>query len=216
MIIQQATINEKALNGYIERVIQDAKDAVTQAYQKQNLSLGVIKVEYQYRILIDNLVFALRVRHSTSQKMTYLIIGRLGRNIHKHFGLYFHPVFPDYTNLQHYEDMRRNDIKPNCTFDLFNTSIDCVDANFSIDLWQVFGELSTIRCLSINNHINFNDPDATKHLESLREHGYDYRKDYSCSKESRWRTFLQAYTAAYGVSPLDNWEQKYRSLQEKK
>lgn len=165
--------NEKRLQEYIEKVISDACISENRPND----------VKYEYRIIGDNLLFAIR---SNYRKVRVRVEYRLLKNLPKNFHLKFHLVLPD--------AMHENEACCDAAaFDLYLQD-EGVDPNYSVDAWEVFGRKYTIRTFS--SSYSPEGDDVKGYLNKLKECGYDYEKD------SGWDVFLKAFITAYGMAPL--------------
>ena len=164
------------LKQYIDRVIDEA----CKSEGREN------KVRYQACLIDNNLIFAFKCRYiRVRKKIEY----RLLKNLKKNFGLDFSLVMSDPLH-------ERPDVLEATKFDLFPISCG-VDPNYSVAEWTVFGKKYLIRSFE-RKHLNpfvRNDSGREgfrKHLQAMKDHGYDYREKHS------WSDYEQAYEAAYG------------------
>lgn len=143
-----------------------------------------------YRVFNDNLLFAIKSRHP---KVVSRILYRLHWNIPRKFNLKLCIVMPDYPG---------NELWKGRDYDLYSK----VDPNYSVATWRIDSKLYTIRALGGIHELLGED-----HLKNLKAHGYDYMTD-----NKKWDLFVQAFTEAYGMTPLEANTQYRKKLKEEK
>ena len=163
-------------SGLKEYIIKVCKDSCLAEHHP-------VDVSFQYAIVEDMLVFAMRCPY---KRVLGRINYRLGNNLRKNFGLVYCNVEDQYSRL----DFLPGDIDP----------------NFSFAEWQVFGKWGTLRIgeheiLNPHLHISARVGGIPTKYESLLSKGYIYSviKDSEC-KEA-WNKFCNCYEEAFGDRP---------------
>lgn len=152
-------------------------------------------VRYWYKIINDELLFFIRTKYNRVKRR---IIHRMLRNLPKNFGLTFTLVYP-YAVKEGMEYLEKR------VYDIM--SIDTgIDPNYAIDLWKIDGQGWVIRS-AYGNHPDDGELNAMKHLNALKEHGYDYMK---IEDRKDWKKFYDAFFAVYGMTPFDMSQQIWK------
>lgn len=153
-------------------------------------------VRYHYRIIENEVLFTIKTQY---ERVKRRVIWRLLNNLPKQFGLKLCLCIPDPYRCGVPETQK-------CGYDVISIHTG-IDANYSIDLWSIDGKVYTIRSKKGNI-----EKGGTRHLERLKEHGYDYVED-----RGDWNKFLLAFQSAYGMTPMQMHKvvlQQYHQIEE--
>lgn len=171
------TKNISTLDDYI-------RSAIAEACYRENRPDDV---QYQYRIIKNYLLFAIKSRY---KRVRNHVEDQLMRYVPFKYGLKVQVVYPDPLHEV------GNHIP--IIFDLFLAS-EGVDPNHSCDEWVVFGKKYTIRYFRGLTTASSGKENALEHLALLEKNGYRY----TYGKEN-WEDFRQAFRKAYGRDPIDS------------
>ena len=167
--------NLQGLKEYISKVCKDA------CISEQR----PIHVDYQYAIVEDKLIFAVRTKY---QRVTRRINYRLDNNIGKNFGLVFCNVEDIYSKIDFVSE--------------------CIDPNFSFASWVLFGKWGTLRCgedsiLNPHLHISCHEYGEKNKYQRLCEAGYCPNLNYGENTAEEWKEFCDYHERVFGDRPYE-------------